>query len=309
LRHFQFRVEDRHFDVGASIGLVHFSGGEESSAELLRQADLACYAAKESGRNQVRVYDADDQLLRVRHQEIGWFERLRHALKEGRFLLFGQRIIPLNQEGQARREVLLRMRNEEGELILPQDFILTAERYEIMPDLDRWVIDRVLRHLADGLCTGEMLSINLSGLTLDDSELFSFIRQSCRHYGIKGERLAFEITETAAMTHYARANALFRELRQLGCEIHLDDFGSGLSSFGYLRNMQFDCLKIDGSFIRKLDKNPEDRAMVEAMQRIGQTMGMQTVAEFVERPELLAPLREIGIHRAQGFALHRPEPL
>ncbi|HHH38132.1 MAG TPA: GGDEF domain-containing response regulator [Sedimenticola sp.] len=312
---FRFAWKEKPFGIGVSIGLVIFGAEYSGIDEALRKADMACYAAKDRGRNRVHLYTEDDQEIARRYSDMQWAARIRHGLEEGRFLLYRQEILPLQGErpGERRYEYLLRLRNEQGQIIMPGTFIPAAEHYNLMAELDRWVIERVFTRLArlhgpewerEGLCF-----INISGNSLSDEAFFPYIRAQLESHGVPPQRICFEITETAAIASLGRAIEFIRETRNLGCQFALDDFGTGLSSFSYLKAIPVDYLKIDGSFVRNMRNDPMDRAIVEAINRIGQVAGIRTIAEFVEDDALCREARAMGIDFAQGYGIHAPEPV
>ena len=313
---FQFR--DRMFTVSASLGMLALDDTVPSVGDALSAADQACYLAKDNGRNRVQVYHPDDQEVQTRHGEMRWVERLHAALEADRFTLVAQEIRPvgarLDQAGpRIGYEMLLRMVGANGELIAPMAFIPAAERYGIMPRLDRWVIARVCRELARLRAGGggvvPTCMVNLSGTSVCEPHLADYIADCLAQNRLAAAQLGFELTETAAVTNLAQASQLMTRLRAMGCPIALDDFGSGMSSFSYLRNLPIDFLKIDGAFIRKIDTDPIDYAMVETIHRIGGIMGVRTVAESVENESVLAALALIGVDFAQGFHISRPVPV
>jgi diguanylate cyclase (GGDEF)-like protein len=314
---FRFRWMDRLFTVGASIGVVPITRESDGVADLLIAADTACYIAKEKGRNRIEVYQADNAEVLQRRGENDWVVRIPAALEHDRFRLFAQRIVPVGAnptDSRSSFEILLRLQNQDGALIPPMAFLPAAERYSVMPRIDRWVIRQSLQALqgqpsAQRGNAARHYAINLSGASLSDEHLLAYIRQQFAETGVPPSLLCFEITETAAISHLQAALALVSGLKQLGCAVALDDFGSGMSSFSYLKTFPVDYLKIDGSFVRDLRADRFDCAVVEGINRIGRVLGMQTIAEYVEHPEILNRLTAIGIDYAQGYALHRPEPL
>jgi diguanylate cyclase (GGDEF)-like protein len=312
IRDFRFVWQHNTFAIGASIGLVMLEDATQTLSDVLRDADMACYAAKEYGRNRVHVFRSDDQALRRRHGEMKWVARLNGALEADRFELHRQRIDPLGPGGRPHHEFLLRLRDDDGSLVPPGAFIPAAERYNLMPVLDRWVVRNALAHLA-GLRRagerGEVHFINLSGATLSDDQFAPFVTEQVNAHGIAFANVGFEITETAVISNLAAALDFISRVKALGCPVALDDFGSGLSSFSYLRTIPADYLKIDGRFILAMLDEPMDEAIVEAVNRIGHVAGLKTVAEFVESEALKERLARIGVDYAQGFAVHRPEPV
>lgn len=310
----RFAWQDKTFEIGVSIGVVAITPDNLNSASILSAADLSCYAAKDMGRNRIHIYQPTDIVLAQRHGEMRWATQIKEALNENRFLLFRQsiRAIPADSPNQEHYEILIRMQDVDGNIILPGSFIPAAERYNLMPDIDRWVIRHTFSALADGAFgpTGQgrqcVVAINLSGASLGDENLLKFIRACQEEFAVPFSEICFEITETVAISNLSRATGLIRELRELGCRFALDDFGSGLSSFGYLKNLPVDYIKIDGSFVKDMATDSIDRAMVEAINQIGHIMKIQTIAEWVEDEAALAILTEIGIDFAQGYHINRP---
>jgi len=302
------------FPIGVSIGLVALLPGQMLPVDALRIADSACYVAKEKGRNRVHVAQHDDMELKRHKGEVAWVSRLHAALKEGRFVLFGQKIVSLKPDPRVSEhvEVLIRMQDIDGTLVAPMAFIPAAERYGIMPQIDRWVISTLLRHyhaLHTKSGEGAVYAINLSGTTLCDDGFLPFVREALAQSGVSPCRICFEVTETAAIANLAEATHLITELKAMGCRFSLDDFGSGMSSFGYLKHLPVDFLKIDGRFVKDLLDDPVNHAMVDAINRVGQVMGLSTIAEFVENEKIVDALREIGVDFAQGYGVHKPQRL
>ena len=309
---FTFVWRDRLFDLGASIGHVHFSAAGSTLAQILSKADEACYMAKDLGRNRVHTYEPGDEELARRHGEMEWLDRIRRAFREDRFTLYGQDIFLLaSDEAPTFTEVLLRMTGDNGEVISPMAFIPAAERYNLMPAIDRWVIRKVLATLAGrgaGARSGRCYAINLSGASLSDPLLAEFIRDQLQTHDIQGCHLCFEITETVAISNLSHAIKLIRSVKDLECRFALDDFGSGMSSFNYLKHLPVDFLKIDGSLVLEIPTDPVNHAMVASIHRIGELMGLRTIAEFVENDAVLAALKDIGVTYGQGYGLARPVP-
>ncbi len=313
VREFRFVWEGKSFVVGVSIGLVPIDGNSRGKDELLSAADAACYFAKEQGRNRVYSYHEGDDVTLERHGEMSWVHRITEAFEDDRFRLDAQFIAPLRESAEPPHyEVLLRMVSEEGHVVPPMAFIPAAERYNLMPTIDRWVIRTTFAMLCQAReRAGEVpvgCSINLSGQSLADDNFLEFIVEQLELSGLDTERICFEITETAAITNLTRAMALFGELRQRGCRFSLDDFGSGLSSFAYLKTLPVDYLKIDGAFVKDILEDKIDEAMVEAIHKVGHVMALQTIAEFVENDAIAERLRQIGVNFAQGYGIARPEP-
>jgi len=310
---FRFIWGDKMFQIGVSIGLVPVVPGVDDLAAMLSAADVACYAAKEAGRNRIHVYEESDTTLAHRYGEMNWATELARALDEDRFEIFVQPVVGLAANDPHRHwEVLLRLRTGEGDYVNPGAFMSAAERYGLMPRIDRWVIERAFRTFSEMAarsatdCCQDVIAINLSGASLNDASLTEFVRETQAVTGMPWSRICFEITETVAIRNLHLATALVNELRNLGCKFALDDFGSGLSSFSYLKSLPIDYLKIDGSFIMDIVSDPVDRAMVEAIREVSHIMGVKTVAEWVENAETAEVLRKIGIDYAQGYYFGRP---
>jgi len=315
VQRFRFKWGDRIFNVGMSAGMVAINRDSGTAASLLSAADAACYVAKDSGRNQIHVYESSSHDLARHRGEIQWVTRIQRALEEDRLRLSWQEIRRTDSVGEppCHVELLLRMVDDDGSEILPMAFIQAAERYSIMPSLDSWVIEETLRlcqrYLEATLERHCMFAVNLSGASLKDPTFRSRLLERLQSNPAQGPHLCFEITETAAIGNLAVVNEFIEAMREFGCSFALDDFGSGLSSFIYLKNLKVNYLKIDGAFVRDITTNPIDRSMVEAIHRIGHQMGLKTVAEYVESAQTLAMLREIGVDYVQGNGVHCPEPL
>ncbi|MEL1263167.1 bifunctional diguanylate cyclase/phosphodiesterase [Pseudoxanthomonas putridarboris] len=305
-----FVWQDRTYTVSASIGVVVVDQNEATLRDLLAWADTACYLAKENGRNRVHVYREDNETTR-RRGEMEWASRLRWAMEQDRLLLDYQQIVPLDGGGDAPSiELLLRLRDEDGGIVLPGAFLPAAERYGLMPAIDRWVIRTALAHFSHLHETGRKLgtcAINLSGASIEDDGLADFILARIAEYAVPAHKLCFEITETVAVRNLLKVVHVIERLRRAGCLIALDDFGAGMSSFGYLKNLPVDLIKIDGSFIRDLESDPMSRTIVSAIAQIGHQRGLKVVAEWVSSQHLSDALRSLGVDYGQGFALHRPE--
>jgi diguanylate cyclase (GGDEF)-like protein/PAS domain S-box-containing protein len=313
VRQFRFQWKDRVFEIGASIGIVPVAGGDSNLAELLSAADSACYVAKDRGRNEIHVSKADDSAVMVRHNEMRWIEHLNRALEEDRFRLFTQPIRPLqNLQSPQLNELLLRLVDVHGTVIAPSQFIAAAERYRMMPVIDLWVVGAALEmigSLGDG--DAEMtaaFTINLSGQSFGNDELKNLILDGLDTMQIPPRRVMFEITETAAISNLSQALDFMESLRDRGCRFVLDDFGSGLSSFRYLKSLEVEYLKIDGELVREIAHNPIQREMVAAIHRIGESMGIQTIGEWVEDSDIERALIDIGVDYAQGWGVGRPVP-
>lgn len=323
IRDFRFAWDNRTFELGVSIGMVEITQDSKSTSELLIAADQACYLAKEQGRNRIHVYQESDVMLAQRHGEMLWISRLNEAFERDYFRLYAMPIVHLHAGQESHDEVLIRIRNSRGELILPGAFIPAAERYDMMGSIDRWVIRAVCRHIMsvrdslpplDALAEScrrapALYSINLSGMSLADTSLQQYITGQFVQFEIAPEQICFEITETAVIANLPKAQAFMHQLKILGCRFSLDDFGSGFSSFGYLKALPVDYLKIDGLFVRDIASNAINRAMVKAINEVGHVMGIKTVAEYVENDVTLTVIRELGVDYAQGYAVGNVRPL
>jgi diguanylate cyclase (GGDEF)-like protein/PAS domain S-box-containing protein len=312
---FRFTWEGKTLTVGVSIGLAAITGDNSSSAEALSMADTACYWAKEQGRNRVCVYRAGDSDMATRRRELGWIARINSALAEDRFTLYHQSFLPLNSEAEACRhiEVLLRMIDEDGNLVQPGSFLPAAERYNLMPTIDRWVVRTVFAGYHGLVAAGGgaplTCAINLSGTSLNAEGFLDFIRQQALAHALPPQSICFEITETAAINNLRNAAEFIKECKAMGFLFALDDFGTGTSSFGYLKNLPVDYLKIDGGFVKNLERDAVDKAMTETINRIGHIMGIKTVAEYAENDAIIEELKHIGVDYAQGYGVCLPTPL
>lgn len=317
IKSFRFVWEGQSFELGVSIGLAAIDATSSSISELLSNADEACYMAKEQGRNRIHVYRESDTITTRRQSEVRWVPRLNEALALNHFALFAQPIVHLGNGGLSHQEVLIRLRDEEEGCVLPSMFIPAAERYDLMPSIDRWVIERVCRHIhlqraahdPPGDALPDMYSVNLSGRSLNDDDLFRHIVAQFERFQIAPQRICFEITETAVISNLSKALEFMSRLRTLGCRFSLDDFGSGFSSFAYLRTLPVEFLKIDGAFVRGIAKDAINRELVRVINDIGHVMGIQTVAEYVEDKETLDLVHDLGIDYAQGYAVGTPREL
>ena len=312
---FRFSWGEQIFVLGVSIGLVEISGTEKDAAEILSAADSACYVAKDTGRNRVHIHKPDQNKQSILQMEMKWISRLQNALDENRFSLYVQRITGISKKRQSEDhyEVLIRMLDHDQKLIPPGNFIPAAERFNLMPNIDRWVIRNLFNVLASiptqQQQTLPIFSINISGSSLSDDFFLKDVQDLLYQSGLPPHRFCFEITETAAIAKLTKAIHFISELKNMGCFFSLDDFGSGLSSFAYLKNLPVDFLKIDGHFVKNIIRDPIDRAFVESINQIGHVMGLSTIAEFVENKDVLAALSEIGVDYAQGYGVERPKPL
>ena len=312
---FHFQWNQRSFKIGASVGVVNLARGPETLMGILSAADAACYMAKDKGRNRVQVYSPESDEVTLRRGEMEWVNRIHRALAENRFCLYAQpvRATAGGDATPAYTELLLRLRDDDGGLVPPTAFIPAAERYHLMPAIDRWVISTAFAELARQLEAGDesqtgVCAINVSGASLGDDEFLDFVQGQFVTHRVPHALVCFEITETTAVASLTKATQFMTALRGHGCRFALDDFGVGVSSFTYLKHLPVDYVKIDGSFIKDMLDDPVNRAMVEAIHRIGHIMGKKTIAESVERREMLKALRAIGVDYAQGFGIAAPAP-
>lgn len=315
-QNYVFHHEEKAFAVRASIGLVHIDQSCGQLKDVMAAADIACYAAKDSGRNSLSIYSKTDENMTERSEELSWLPRLQTALQNNEFRLHVQAVASLDpatsNAAVTHFEFLLRLANPNGSVSTPWQFIQAAERYDLMREIDKWVIRNALRTVAElkgspgGDCS---FSINLSGQSAADPTLRLFIQNQLEFYKVDPAQIWFELTETAAISHFSIAIDLINFIRSFGSKVALDDFGSGLSSFGYLKNLPVDIIKIDGQFVREIAKNPIDREMVRAIHQVGKSMGIETVAEFVEDQDIVDELIKIGIDYAQGYHIGKPCPV
>jgi diguanylate cyclase (GGDEF)-like protein/PAS domain S-box-containing protein len=311
---FVFVWENRSYSITASIGVALVGRAGLSKRELLAMADTACYLAKERGRNRSHVFVDTDDDASLRRSEMEWVNRVRWAMAEGRLGLDFQELVPLRPGGRddegAHFELLLRLRDEDGRPVPPGAFIPAAERYGLMPQLDRWVVATALANFDRLHPTRKvaLCAINLSGATVDDEDFAGFVLDTLARHQVPAHKVCFEITETAAVGNMARVVKFMGRLREVGCRFALDDFGAGMSSFGYLKNLPVDMIKIDGSFIRELESDPMSFSIVRAVTQIGQQIGLKVIAEWVGSDATCELLRLLGVNYAQGYHLHAPEP-
>lgn len=314
---FRFVWDNTFFRIGVSIGLVPLTSNSGSLTDIMSAADSACYVAKEQGRNRIHIYQQNDEAVAERHGQMQWVNRIQNVLEENRFRLYFQPIMQLHPSpGAVQRshgEVLIRMLDENNSIVGPGAFISSAERYLLMPAIDRWVISNTFRLLTlDSKRTErhvETVCINLSGQSLSDERFMDFLISEIGNSGVSPGLLCFEITETAVIANLCMASKFITRLRELGCRLALDDFGVGLSSFSYLKNLAVDYLKLDGCFVQNMITDGIDYAMVRAINQIGHTMNIRTIAEYVENNETLQAVRDIGIDYAQGYYISKPVPM
>jgi diguanylate cyclase (GGDEF)-like protein len=313
VRDYRFIFEDKIFNVGVSIGIVVINDSFQDVSSIIHAADSACYSAKKAGRNQSFLFSAVDADVTQRRNAVEAIADITDKIDDSQFMLYCQPIVPLATEltTQYHYEILIRKISPEGDIILPTAFIASAERYHLMPNIDRWVIKNTFaayRQLLDKSFErcNYVFSINLSGTSLSDKSLLGYIREQFAIYAVPPQNICFEITETSAIVNLKNTIQLFTALRKLGCSFALDDFGSGMSSFTYLKNFDVDYLKIDGSFVREMHLNKIDHAMVRSIQSVAEAMNIKTVAEFVENETILKELKLIGVHYGQGMHLGPP---
>ncbi|MBK6852712.1 MAG: EAL domain-containing protein [Burkholderiales bacterium] len=321
VRDHRFQWEGKAFAVGVSIGLVAINAATGSRADVFSAADTACYTAKEDGRNRIRVFQSGDADMKQRRNDMGWAARLNRAIEEERLVLYYQPYLPLSgepggQPGQAGQglhiEILLRLIDETGKLVEPGSFLPAAERYNIMPAIDRWVIKAVFERYHDlqaQLGAPLTCAINLSGTTLNSGGILDYIHEQARQYQPPPASICFEITETAAINNLRNATLFMRDLKALGFRFALDDFGIGTSSLSYLKSLPVDYLKIDGSFVRNMVTDQIDHAMADTINRVGHIMGLKTVGEYAETGDIIDALRSLGVDFAQGYGVQRPRAL
>ncbi|MEN8803981.1 MAG: EAL domain-containing protein, partial [Thiogranum sp.] len=315
IREFRFVWDDMTFRVGASIGVVPIDATGAGNKTLLSTADAACYAAKENGRNRIHYYEAGDTDLAHRTGEMQWVSRIHRAVEEDLLELYCQPIAPVSDQSTVsgeHYEILLRMHDDEGNVIAPGAFLPAAERYNLMPLVDKWVVKTAFDWLDDHpqhLHNLAHCAINLAGPSVSDENFLDFLMELFSRVRVPAEKICFEITETTAVANLVKATRFITTLKQMGCTFALDDFGSGMSSFAYLKNLPVDFLKIEGMFVRDIAEDPIDYTMVKSINELAHVMGKKTIAEFVENRDILEKLRLIGVDFAQGYGIARPRPL
>ncbi|MEE9330602.1 MAG: EAL domain-containing protein [Methylophilaceae bacterium] len=316
VRDYRFSHQEKVFNIGVSVGIVVVDAGFNSASDIMHAADAACYSAKNAGRNQSFLYNHGDMENLQRHKAVNAIADMTDEIDDDSFILYCQPIVPLVSSVQQHHhyEVLIRKLDQEGGITLPTTFIPSAERYHLMPSVDRWVIKntfsayRKLLDMSQEKCD-YIFSINLSGTSLGDKGFLGYIREQFAIYAIPPKAICFEITETAAIVNLKHTINLLTALKKLGCKFALDDFGSGMSSFMYLKNFDVDYLKIDGSFVKEMHLNKIDHAMVRSIHSVAEALNIQTVAEFVENDAILKELKQIGVHYGQGIGLGKPVEL
>ena len=318
IRELRFDWDGRMYTMSASMGLVFLDQTTENVDNAMQFADEACYTAKDARRNRVQEYELGDTAMMRRHGVMEWVAELDKALDEDRLILNCQRIAPIDtgdktsNPGDGHYEILLTMIDELVDLVPPTEFINAAETYNRMTIIDRWVIERVLAWMAEHrseLDSFGGFSINVSGHSVNDSTFPDFVLEQFANSQAPTGKVCFEITETAAIANLGNAVDFMNRMRIIGCQFSLDDFGTGLSSYSYLRNLPVDYVKIDGVFVKDIANNPGDYAVVRSINEIGHYMGKKTIAEYVESDEVLESLKEIGVDYAQGFRIEKPMPL
>ena len=315
IHQYKFIWDEKELGVGVSIGVVPVNNSTTSITIAMSDADAACYIAKESGRNKIHIYQQGDEEIATRHGEMTWVNRIQTALNSDQFVLMAQKIAGIKESNadSLHFEILVRMIDEENNIITPDKFLPAAERYNLSPEIDRWVVINTFKWLSenkDQLTALDLCSINLSGNTLSDDSFSDFLLQQFVSFKIPSEKICFEITETSAISNFDVAQRFIQSFgNDLQCKFSLDDFGTGLSSFAYLKTMPVDFIKIDGQFVRDITRDPIDMAMVRSINEIGQIMGKKTIAEFVENEQILKQLKLIGIDYVQGYHISKPVPL
>lgn len=311
VKNYHFIWEGHNFDIGVSIGVVPINSHSENVIKVMSHADVACYSAKEAGRNRVQVYREDDEELAFRTGEMSWVSRILNAIEQDRIVIYCQKIQPIkNQEEYVHYEILSRLIDEDGNLVPPMEFLPAAERYNLIDKIDLTVIkrtfDAIRKGCFDNLSNNGFISINLSGQSLSDKHFLEQVMESLDHYQIDPRQLCFEITESMAIANLGAVKEFMFKLKKLGVRFALDDFGTGLCSLTYLKQLPVDYLKIDGSFIRDIVDDPIDRTLVKAINQMAHTMGLKTVAEYVETEDILNLIGEMQIDYAQGYYIHKP---
>ena len=304
----------RQLEVSASVGIAAVTPQTEGIVGIMASAEIACKSAKEAGKDRVQVFEEDNTTLVRRSEEIEWIGRVQQALRDDQFVLYCQPVLPLvNQDRAPHFEILVRMFDDDGKVLLPGLFLPAAERYQLMPLVDRWVIRKALSCVAaDWPAIADrrpVFCINLSGQSLTNTGFLSFVSDELAASGIPPQNICFEITETAAISNIDEAIDFMGHFRGIGCRFALDDFGAGLSSFGYLKVLPVDYLKIDGSFVQEVTTDDVSHSMVSAISQIGRTMGLSIIAEFVSDEATMDVLSRIGVDFVQGFGIGKPEPL
>ena len=311
IKDYRFSWHGKLFDTTASIGVVAITPESGDVSDILATADTACSVAKQQGRGRAHTYQKDDAAYAAHFGQMQWVPRLNQALEEDRFELYIQKIVPIEQQSEHKLhyEILLRFIDEQRQIITPFAFIPAAERYQLMPSIDRWVIHNTLARMSSAGGAELAVAINLSGQSFVDNDFIDFVTKELEEFEVSPDRVCFEITETAAISNFSAALNFISHLKTRGCQFSLDDFGSGLSSFSYLKNLPVNYLKIDGVFVKELTSDPVSEAMVSAISQIARLMGIRTIAEFVENEAILERLKQLGVDYAQGYGIGKPRPL
>jgi EAL domain-containing protein (putative c-di-GMP-specific phosphodiesterase class I) len=311
---FRFEWEKEVFTLTTSCGVVNVDSETDSVKKILSGADSACYVAKEAGRDRIQIYETNDSEMEHRKGIMQFVSQIDKSLEENRFVLNGQIISPIDESAgeHAHYEVLLTVLDEDDKPLPPQDFIVAAETYNRMGAIDRWVIKNAFKFIATNILRLEHLgafSINISGNSLTEDDFMEFVLEQFNESRLPTSKICFEITETAAIGNLDEVIEFMEKMKVIGVQFSLDDFGTGLSSYSYLRNLPVDYLKIDGVFVKDIKTNPNDYAVVKSINEIGHFMGKKTIAEYVENDEILEILREIGVDFAQGYGVGRKIPI
>jgi len=318
VRKYRFRWSNKVFEIGISIGIVDIDSGMQSISNIMSYADAACYMAKDMGGNNILVYQMDDDDYKVRKDQMKWVQKITQAFADRRFVLYAQQIVSLQGDTESEHyEILMRMIDDNGEIIEPQEYIIAAERFRTMKDIDRWVIRNAfisIQKYVEKMKLNSSLvkrnyAINLSGQTVGSQSAIEYVKSLLQEFPEIIQYVIFEITETAAISNVSSAKRFIEELKSMGVKFSLDDFGTGVSSFNYLKNLNVDYLKIDGGFVREIIADSVDYAMVKSISHIGNVMGIKTIAEHAESDEICEKLKEMGVDYAQGYCLHEPESL
>ncbi len=312
VKRYQHDWDDQQFEVGVSIGAIAVTDNSTSVEQLLAAADKACYLAKEQGRNQVYFADQNDAELEKRSDEMLWVNQINEALRSDRFVLYHQPIVATQPDSEiAMIEVLVRMVGTNGEVIPPNDFLPAAERFDLMTAIDKWVVRHTLAWMARNLKRSDPLevSINICAKSASNQSFQKYVMMLISRLDVDPSSICFEITETMAMNDFAGARSMIEALGQLGVRFAIDDFGSGMASFAYLKHLDVDYLKIDGDFVRDIENDRVDHEIVKSMNQIGHVMGKKTIAEFVENDAIRALLQQLGVNFVQGYGIAKPRPL
>ena len=308
----RFHWNDKVYRLGMSVGMVALSDPERSASQLLSDVDIACYAAKSEGRNQIYVFESEKTLFGHNH-DMMVINNIQEAIEQGRLVFYIQKIVSTKPDIPQNPyfEILIRLKNENNKIIEASNFVVIAERFNLMLTVDRWILSQMLEHNDKSLANVDnaIFSINLSANSLNDTNFLPFLLELIKKSTLPPERLCFEITETAAMNHISKTIETVNKLQELGCKIALDDFGVGLSSFSYIKNFSVNYIKIDGSFVKNVATKEVDKTIVITINEMAHRLGIKTVAEYVENPEILKMMTEIGIDYVQGYAIGEPMPL